>query len=588
MAASLNKTRTAPEHRSRRSSRASLRRARSTPEDDSHQLFSPQFMDDHGAHHYHVAATPDEDYFGQRDGDEGPIIEEDAISESSTAGESTEEVRFGVVNSRDVEAGVNLPELKSEKSTRSLKDPHLVTWEGSDDPENPKNWTYRKKWAATLIVSSFTFISPVSSSMVAPALDKIGEDLGISQDIEKSLTLSIFVLAYAIGPLFLGPLSEMYGRVIVLQLSNLFFLAWNIGCGFAQTRGQLIAFRFLSGLGGSAPLALGGGVLSDCWRAEERGKSISIYSLAPLLGPAVGPVAGGFIALKTTWRWCFWATSIVDAGIQVLGLIYLRETYAPKLLNDKAKRLRKETGDPNYHTEWDRPERTLGKVIRTSLVRPFRLLGTQPIIQALAMYMAYLYGLMYLVLSTFPQVWEDIYHETVGVGGLNYISLGIGFFLGTQICAPINDRIYRRLKARNNDIGRPEFRVPLMLPGAVLVPIGLFIYGWGARASVHWIVPNIGAAIFAAGTIMGFQCTQTYIVDAYSRFAASAVASAVVLRSLAGFGFPLFAPYMYQALGLDWGNSLLAFIAIGLGLPAPVLLWKYGEALRNKSTYAAG
>lgn len=143
---------------------------------------------------------------------------------------------------------------------------------------------------------------------------------------------------------------------------------------------------------------------------------------------------------------------------------------------------------------------------------------------------------MYLVLSTFPSVWEDVYNESVGIGGLNYISLGVGFFLGTQICAPINDRIYRRLKARNDGVGRPEFRVPLMIPGAILVPIGLFIYGWTARSDVHWIAPNIGAAIFSAGTIMGFQCSQTYIVDAYSRYAASAVAAAVVLRSLAGFG----------------------------------------------------
>lgn len=87
---------------------------------------------------------------------------------------------------------------------------------------------------------------------------------------------------------------------------------------------------------------------------------------------------------------------------------------------------------------------------------------------------------------------------------------------------------------------------------------------------------------------MGFQCTQTYIVDAYPRFAASAVASAVVLRSLAGFGFPLFAPYLYSALGLDWGNSLLGFIGIAIGIPAPFLLWKYGQTLREKSTYAAG
>jgi len=194
----------------------------------------------------------------------------------------------------------------------------------------------------------------------------------------------------------------------------------------------------------------------------------------------------------------------------------------------------------------------------------------------------------YLLLSTFPGLWENEYHESVGIGGLNYISLGVGFFLGTQICAPCQDLIYRKLKARNNGVGKPEFRVPLMVPGALLVPIGLFWYGWSARAHTHWIVPNIGATVFAAGVIIGFQCIQTYIVDSYTRFAASAVGAATVLRSLAGFGFPLFAPYMYGALGYGWGNSLLGFIAIGLGFPAPILLWLYGEKLRKKSTFAAG
>lgn len=133
-----------------------------------------------------------------------------------------------------------------------------------------------------------------------------------------------------------------------------------------------------------------------------------------------------------------------------------------------------------------------------------------------------------------------------------------------------------------------RFRVPLMIPGAVLVPIGLFIYGWSAQYRTHWIVPNIGAAIFAAGTIVGFQCIQTYIVDSYTRYAASAVGAATVLRSLAGFGFPLFAPYMYAKLDYGWGNSLLAFIGIGLGFPAPFLLWRFGEKLRKRSTFAAG
>jgi MFS family permease len=131
-----------------------------------------------------------------------------------------------------------------------------VTWDGTDDPENPKNWSNNKKWAAIITVSLFTFISPVSSSMVAPALPSIASDFHIEDQVSSQLTLSIFVLAYAVGPLFLGPLSEIYGRVIVLQLANLFYLVFNIACGVSQTKGQMVAFRFLSGLGGSAPLAV--------------------------------------------------------------------------------------------------------------------------------------------------------------------------------------------------------------------------------------------------------------------------------------------------------------------------------------------
>ena len=424
--------------------------------------------------------------------------------------------------------------------------------------------------------------------MVAPALGAIGSEFHITNDVVLSLTLSIFILAYAIGPLFLGPLSEMYGRVIVLQTSNLLYLFFNLGCGLAQTKTQLIIFRFLSGLGGSAPLAIGGGVLSDLFTAEQRGRAISIYSLAPLLGPAVGPIAGGFITENTTWRWVFYATTIADAVIQFSGLFFLQETYPPVLLHRKKMKLIKETGNEQLHTEWDDPKRTVAQTIKTSLIRPFRLLGTQIIIQVLALYLSVLYGQMYLVLSTFPTLWSDVYHESVGIGGLNYISLGLGFFIGTQVCAPCQDRIYRALKRRNNGVGKPEFRVPLMVPGAVLVPIGLFIYGWTAEAHTHWIGPNFGTAIFAAGVIIGFQCIQTYIVDSYTRYAASAVGAATVLRSLAGFGFPLFAPYMYAKLHYGWGNSLLAFLAIGIGFPAPFLLWKYGEKLRQRSTFAAG
>lgn len=394
------------------------------------RLVSGRHLDDHSQYHghgYHHHDGTEED--SSTDDTDIEIADEKDGQGDPSSTDIVPEVRDGIEDQRDIEAGSKLEKAKSSRSRRSQRDPNLVSWDGPDDPHNPKNWSIKRKWAATLVVSSFTFISPVSSSMVAPALGAISREFNITNEVEKSLTLSIFVLAYAIGPLFLGPLSEMYGRTIVIQTANLLYFFFNLGCGLARTKEQEIVFRFLSGLGGSAPLAVGGGVLSDLFTADQRGKAVSIYSLAPLLGPAVGPIAGGFITENTTWRWVFYATTIADGVIQVMGLFFLQETYPPVLLQRKKKALIKETGNEALHTEYDHPERTVWNSLKISFVRPFKLLGTQVIVQVLAIYMAYLYGLMYLVLSTFPTLWEKEYHESIGIGGLNYISLGVGFFV---------------------------------------------------------------------------------------------------------------------------------------------------------------
>ena len=125
-----------------------------------------------------------------------------------------------------------------------------VTWDGPDDAANPRNWGYKVKWTVTIVVSFFTLISNISSSIMAPALTNIGTELQIHSPFQLYLTLSIFILAYAFGPFLIGPLSEIHGRVLVLQLSNLFYLISNTACGFAQSASYLTAFRFLAGLGG--------------------------------------------------------------------------------------------------------------------------------------------------------------------------------------------------------------------------------------------------------------------------------------------------------------------------------------------------
>ena len=108
----------------------------------------------------------------------------------------------------------------------------------------------------TVLTSCFTLLTSLSSSMISPALLAISVDLDITNGTIELMIISIFVLAFGIGPLIFAPLSEIYGRKWVLQSTNLFYLIFNTACGASQTTAQLIVFRFLSGLSGSATLAV--------------------------------------------------------------------------------------------------------------------------------------------------------------------------------------------------------------------------------------------------------------------------------------------------------------------------------------------
>lgn len=293
---------------------------------------------------------------------------------------------------------------------------------------------------------------------------------------------------------------------------------------------------------------------------------------------------GGFITQYTTWRWAFWATSIFDGALIVLGLIVMKETYPPIILARRKRSIQKP--DSTLRTPYEKPDQTVSQLYRNSLLRPLHLLRIQPIIQLLAIFYAYLYGLMYLVLSTFTTLWQEKYHQPIGPASLHYLALGIGYFLGSQVCGFLADPIYKRLK--QNNVGKPEYRVVLMFPASILAPVGLLWYGWAAQSVTHWIVPDLGIALFAASAMVLFQCTTAYLYEAFTLYAASATGAVYILRGLTGFGFPLFGPAMYQRLDFGWGTTVIALVAIVLGLPVPVILWKYGEWLRERSDYAAG
>jgi len=338
----------------------------------------------------------------------------------------------------------------------------------------------------------------------------------------------------------------------------------------------------------SASLVVGAGLLGDLWKKEERGRSLGLYTLISLLGPTLGPLIGAFVTQYSSWRWCFRSLSIFSAVVQVAGLFLIPETFPVLILARQAEKLRQETGNTALHTQWEVAGQTFGQRLRLALERPFVLLFTQPIVQILTLYITYVFGLVYLALSTFPLLWTERYHMSISIGGLHYLALAIGYLLGTQSCARLMDITYRWLTKRAGGNSQPEFRLPMLVPGTLLTAVGLLWYGWSAQYQLHWIMPDLGILLFGAGVKFSFQSIQSYALDVYPTYAASVSAASTFVRSFAGFGFPLFAPYLYQRLGFGWGNSVLALVAVVIGLPAPVLLWVFGPALRARSPYAAG
>ncbi|KAF8517948.1 MFS general substrate transporter [Hysterangium stoloniferum] len=480
------------------------------------------------------------------------------------------------------------PQPLLKKDTSKANEPQQDPWDY--DPENPRNWSVGCKWGMTGIVSLYTFVAPLASSMMAPALPNIAIHYNITDPTILALTLSVYLLAFAVGPLFLGPMSEVYGRAWILHLSNLFFLAFTIGCAFAPNTGSLIAFRFLAGLGGGAPVSIGGACIGDLFAPAERATAMSMYTLGPLLGPAIGPITGGFISQSIGFRYIFVTLAGLSGLSAAIGIFFFRETYTPVIQERKARRLAFDVEAtvlerPGKELFGGRPPPTppsTKEVLKGSLTRPIILLTRSFICFILSMYMALTYGYLYLLFTTFPDLFAETYGWGLGLSGLAYLGPGIGFVVGTTLSAPLMTKIYMTLTERNGGVSKPEFRMPCMVIGGALVPIGLLWYGWSAQQHLHWAMPIIGGGVFTFGMILIYIPIQLYLVDAF-QYAASALAAAAVFRCLFAFCFPLFGEQLTAKLGFGGAGSLLAGIAIVIGVPFPIWIYYKGEQMRARN-----
>ena len=266
--------------------------------------------------------------------------------------------------------------------------------------------------------------------------------------------------------------------------------------------------------------------------------------------------------------------------VTVIAFCVLRETYPPVLLERKAARLRQETGNASYRSKLA-CNITSTELFKRSIIRPTKMLLCCPVVTILCTYVAILYGTLYLLFATYSFVFKEVYGFSTSGAGLVFLAGGAGTLLGLLYTATFSDGSVKKHTAAGK-APTPEDRLPLVItiPGALTFPIGLFMYGWTVEERVHWIVPQIGTAVTGFGSILVFIGIQTYLIDAFEEYAASAVGANAVLRGTVGALLPLSGLNMYNALGWGWGNSLLGFIAL-LFAPVPLVFGMYGARIRR-------
>lgn len=463
---------------------------------------------------------------------------------------------------------------------------YTVSYNGPDDPLHPHNWAFTKKFLTCVLLGFNTGTVAWTSSIFSSAVLVISKNYHVGPTV-AILGVSLYVLGFALGPVIWAPLSELYGRKPVLVFSILGFTLFNFAVATAENLQTILICRAFSGMIGASPLVVVPATFADLFDNKQRGRAITIFSMTVFCLPIVAPVAGSFITHSYLgWRWTMYISGIMGAAGWIGIVFFLEETHHPMILVNKAKEIKKRTGNWLVHAPHDEFELSIKDIVEKNITRPIVLLVKEPIILLISIYNSFIYGILYLLLSAYPIVFAEGYKMHGGVAQLPYLGVALGMFIGGAACYVLEGK-YIDAMEKNNGKPVPEERLNPMFYGSIAFPVGLFWFTWTGNwpEKVHWMAPTAAGVFIGFGLITIFNASTNYIIDSYLIFAASALAGNAFLRAACACAFPLFATQMFHNLGVNWAGLLLACFGFLL-TPVPFLFYKFGRRIRTKSKYA--
>ncbi|CAG7941802.1 unnamed protein product [Penicillium salamii] len=470
---------------------------------------------------------------------------------------------------------------------------------------SPFLWPKWRKSMMTYIACGVTALAGYAAGEVSPASEELTEKWGISA-VVYNLSITLFCCGFALAPMVLAPFSEINGRRPIFIASGVLFVASLIGCGGTQSFAGLLVARFFQGVGGSTFSTMVGGVISDIYHAHDRNTAMALFSASALFGTGLAPLISGVIVTRTSWRWVFYSHAIVSAAFVVIIFFFFKETRGSVLLSRKAAKLNKyyeQLEEAGHHgvmlsseespdeksirrIRWkvksDEERASLLSMIKISVYRPFHMLFTEPVVFFFSLWVSFSWAVLYLQFGSVPLVFRTSHNFTTEQSGAVFTSMCVGVIL-ISVISIYQERIAARFGLKS---AAAEGRLYFVCVESVLLPIGMFWFGWTSFPSVPWIVPAMAVGCSTMGIFSIYLATFNYLADTYHRYASSAIAAQSCCRNLLGGVFPLVTNAMFNNLGFPEASSLLGGIGAGLTL-VPWVLALYGPQIRAKSKLAS-
>ncbi|KAK0930747.1 hypothetical protein LTR91_010506 [Friedmanniomyces endolithicus] len=468
---------------------------------------------------------------------------------------------------------------------------YRLNFDPNGDPDNPQDWKTSYKWGVVLLLAFMAFSVTFNCIGLVPVANNIVADLDHASGRESSsaasvLLVTIWELGEAAGPLLIAPMSEVYGRYPVFNIANGLFIACTVLGALSQSTTLLIFARFFTGCA-VAGNVLNPAIIGDMFPTKSRGSPMSVIMLAPLLGGAVGPAVAGLVAQTTGWREIIWISVGLATVAEILFLVLLRETYKPAILRRRAHKLgvvvrrgaKSDDTEALIDVETMHPEVSIWKSIK----RPATVFASSVVLQMLSLYGAVIFAFYYVVSTTLPGILETIYAFPPTLIGASFLSFTLGSALGTIVCNSLLDYINVRLQPPHRP-HQPELRLPLAIFGAFTLPLTLALYGWTADLHLPFPVLILSVALMGFTLILGLLPVTSYVVDAFGMYSASAFTAVLITRCLMSTFMPMAAQPLASVWGWGWGMCGLAAVCMALA-PVPVVIFRYGGSLRERSTF---